>query len=253
MPKTTLPSELSDVPIISAVFEIRFGADVTVPLGDLLPGLLFTDLSSRYPSLESMPFADVPRALRSQTPDYQYQAIRRLSGQTGAVMFADQSMVVEVIRPYPGWRVFSNQIMEVLASLKKYQQLLGTIRRCSLRYINVLSQEKFGDGLTPLKVALKIADFDLAASGMQLRVEIPHDTDLLSVLSLVTSAQAGLLGQNPDPSLYGLVVDVDTMRRNPPRFWENYPGILEKVHETGKTVFFSVLTEHTLTLLGPKS
>jgi uncharacterized protein (TIGR04255 family) len=244
--QSTLPVKLRDVPIIDAVFEIRFRANV--PISSLLPGLLFSQLDGKK-EISKLPAGDIPEPMRAIDPNLYYAPYIRLSWERFNVNIGDRSCSVGCLLPYPGWTEFKKAVLKIDELISK-TQLLIAIERMSLKYTNIIPNS--------IGNAADIADFDLRlgskdAKNVQfhLRAEIP-DGEVLHVTQLASQGAATLI----DGAVReGTVIDIDTVRissmtEQPEQFFAKLSERLEALHLRTKSMFFSLMKPETVAKLG---
>ena len=132
-----MPKKLRKSPLLEALFEVRF-----VPLvegaGDVLPGLIFGRLRSKYARVEQLPAAAVPRTVERVRRALVYQASHRLHGSNGASIQVGDRVAAVSTTAYPGWEVFRSMVLELLGVLRE-TSLVKVVERFSFRYINMLA------------------------------------------------------------------------------------------------------------------
>jgi uncharacterized protein (TIGR04255 family) len=241
-----LPAKLRDVPIIDAVFEVRFSANL--PMSSLLPGLLFGQLEGNK-EISKLPAGEIPEPMRSMDPNLQYAPYISLSWGRFRVNIGDRSFSVSCLLPYPGWTEFKKAI-EKINILVGHTDLLVRIERMSLKYTNVIP--------TSVGTAAEIADFDLrlgpkeAKNGLfHIRAEI-QDGDIVHVVQLAPRGAATL---GDGSMVEGTVFDIDSVQANsaaeaPTQFFSHLAERVEALHLKTKTMFFSLLKPNTIEKLG---
>lgn len=241
-----LPLRLEGDTISEVVFEIRFEPAVA-DTADLLPGLLFPSLKSTYPKLIRLPAAEIPAQLRQQQPNLMYRALHALQGRRKRVMVGDRVIGLSVNRPYPGWSGLTNLIHEVLEAAKT-TSAISRIERAALRYTNVIRLRDNLADLSPLKLRFELGPFQHRGDGTKLRAEISHN-ECLGVVQVIANATV----TTPEgDSMSGLVLDIDVHATDDlGNFWADSTPIIERLHQTEKEIFFGLLTEESITQLGP--
>ncbi|MCW2218301.1 uncharacterized protein (TIGR04255 family) [Bradyrhizobium japonicum] len=235
------------MPIVDAVFEIRFSAGV--PISSVLPGLLFSKLEGSKQIIR-LPTADIPEQMRLMDPNLQYAPILRIVWGTFNVNIGDRSCSVGCNLPYPGWTEFKRAILQINQFVGE-TNLLAAIERMALKYTNIIP--------TSVGSSADIADYDLrlgskdAKNGLfHVRAEI-IDGEYLHLTQLASKGAATL----PDGTTLceGTVIDIDTMRQNfsnnqPTKFFSMLPEALDALHLRTKAMFFSLLKPETIRMMG---
>lgn len=242
-----MPAKLRKSPLLEALFEVRF-VPVVEGAGDVLPGLIFGSLRSKYPRVEQLPAAGVPRAIRASQEALIYQASHRLHGSGGASIQLGDRLGAVSTTSYPGWAGFRSMILELVGALGA-TGLIKTVERFSFRYINVLTTSGDGKQLPLLNLNVELVGRSPDERGFLLRTELGSG-DITSTVQIAPNATAK--GPN-NVEISGLLVDIDTVVKSPGSTFANEPAPdLEKAHRVVKETFFSLLTKETLTGLGPE-
>ncbi|MER9939026.1 TIGR04255 family protein [Mesorhizobium sp. M0011] len=248
---TKLPVALHKDPIANAVFEIRFSSDVT-GISDILPGLMFSKLRGRYDRVITLPAGEMPPALRAQLPNSEYQSVKSLVGKRTSINFAERSLVVELVRPYWGWKAFKELICEVLGTVRD-TELVSKVERCSIRYTNVLEGTGSNSVFDALNVSGTVGDFKIKEDGFHLRVETLLDDGILAIIQVANSAMVEIQDAISHVKLSGILLDVDCILSSSlDNFWQEFPDLIEMIHSGEKRVFFGMLNDKTLQAYGPK-
>lgn len=122
-------------PLVEALCDIRFEPgqewDWTIP------GLLYAQLQGEYPLKEQTEHFQV----KMEEGQVHQEATRRLrffrEDKTALVQVGQDTLVVNCLRPYPGWKGFRPMLV---AALEKYKAVAAPagVSGCALRYINRL-------------------------------------------------------------------------------------------------------------------
>jgi uncharacterized protein (TIGR04255 family) len=244
---TKLPVKLKDVPIVDAMFELRFKA--AVPASSVLPGYLFSGLEGEK-QVQRLPTAELPEAMRNLDINLQYAPHIRIIWERFTILVSDRSFGVSCLLPYPGWSSFKKAIVQVsgvIASTK----LLIEVERMSLKYTNIFPYS-LGKAREIVEFDLKLGTKDVRDGLFHVRAEI-SDGD---ALHLVQIAPQGLASLVDGSSREGTVIDIDTIRNNedkvdPTKSFEHLPQRLDDLHLKTKAIFFSFLKAAAIEKLGP--
>lgn len=238
-----LPKALKNSPLVEALFEVRFDATVEAA-GDLLPGLLY----GRYkPKAEpsALQLANFPRELRSQDPALRYAPLHRLQAGSAVLQVGDHVAALSHTEHYPGWRGFRQEIHDMVDHLAS-TELIASIERFSLRYINVLSVPE-GSQLAAINGEFRIGGSPIPEPGFLLRYEVRRD-DMVTIVQL--KAQANI--ERPKRAT-GLILDLDAICP----FTGNMSAAgmadqLDRLHDWQRSLFFrELLTEDAVNNLEP--
>lgn len=242
-----LPKRLRKEPIIEAIWQAQF--DSGPGIGDVLPGILFTELRKSHPTLQlrRLPSADIPAAIAQIDPNLRFTPKMLMEEPGGSFIWqvGDRVITLNCRRPYAGWARFKDAVL-AYTRIVEGSGLISQPQRHSLRYIDLLTEE-LADDLSVLKVGMNIGDA-VIRNRAQMRVELPH-ADCLHVVQIATGAQVNLSG----PPLAGTIVDMETLPTTPPSDWEAVRATLDALHDYSKELFFrQVLTEASLLRLDPE-
>jgi uncharacterized protein (TIGR04255 family) len=241
-----MPTKLGKTPLLQAIFEIRF-TPLVPAAGDILLGLLYNSLKSEYPEVLPLPMASIPRQLREQEPNLQFQASHRLSSGNTSIQVGDRVASLSTTR-YPGWNTFRPKAVALMKSLTE-TGIVGAVDRFSFRFINVIEATERENQLAFLNARFEIFGRTLVERGFQVRIEL-EESGLTTVVQIATRTTA----QSPTGhQVSGLLIDMDTIREDPPlEFTATPDGFLEEAHSILKRDFYSLITEATLKRLAPE-
>jgi uncharacterized protein (TIGR04255 family) len=142
--------------------------------------------------------------------------------------------------PYPGWKVFKQEILDALAAIIS-TGAIETIGRMGLRYVNVFA----GDVTEELTLKVK-SEVTYDTKAVSMRMTVDHG-GLMNNISINNEA---LVGEKKDQT--GTVVDIDTFINLNMSISEwDYPKMLENMHDAEKFIFFASLDKSLLQRLNP--
>lgn len=244
-----LPISLKVVPIVESTFEIRFSS-AQDHAADLLPGMLFRELKSRFPRLAQLPASQVPRAIRNAEPSFAYQPQHVLEGESERVLIGDRVVALSVARPYPGWTKFHDGIKSLLAALAG-TDLVSQVERFSLRYTNLVSVGRDPSDLSPFRISLQLDDFRLRGPGTQIQAEIEKD-GFVTVVQILTDTTVSTRTPRETLTDTGVMIAVDTIKlAGLSGRVADVHGEIDQMHVVEKGIFFGLLQPKTLEALGP--
>ena len=241
-----VPIKLERDPILEAVFELRFQAEVP-SISDLLPGLLYPKLKDRFKTPERLPGAGIPKEILEFNPSLLYQPRIRLMSDQCSIYVGDKSLVVSCTKPYLGWSEFKPLLLDVLQQLQK-TDLISTIERFSLKYVNVLEAKELKDQFNFIRLSAQLGSYDLTNYLISVISEIKAD-GLVNLIEIKSGTTATTTAK-PQGVAVGLYLSIDTIYMTPEAFWDKSEQHLEKVHSKEKQIFFDLLTEETTKNLG---
>jgi uncharacterized protein (TIGR04255 family) len=238
----SLRRKLKTVPISEAIFDIRFTC------GDL-PELVVGVLAPRWKgwAAQRLPVAEIPSAIRKVDPNLQFQPVIefRSPDHPRIVRLSDQSVSYHALAPYPGWSMWSPELIGVIDFVFSVLENFSAIR-LGLRYINVLSPTHFVADIRSL-------NFSASVGGAPLDVPLNlnyQEKDGDERLGIVRIASKEFI-VNQSPAELVAVIDVDVF--TPTNFQTNLPtkakSWLEEAHEFEKRQFFRLLDEALISKL----
>lgn len=248
MPDTRLPRRLASPTVEEAVFEVRF-TPVSDSVVSLLPGILFSQLSSLYTKHVALPLASVPQVLKDQNPELKYtQQIRLLSEGVFSLFVGDCVAGASTMAPYPGWDAFQERIVEFINVLKQ-SRLIRVVERVSFKYVNILPLPA-GQQLAALQASVVISGKPAPEEGFRLRTEY-NDAQYKRVVEIFTNA---VIAQVDGSQKQGLYVGLDAIRALPPGAGTGQltSELAKSVHDEAKRLFFGVITPAMRDSLGPE-
>lgn len=241
-----IPLKLKKEPLLEAVWEIRFTLK-NPSADDLLPGLLSKDFLERYKNIVKLPTTDIPDAIIENVPNLRYLPKIRLEADNQAIQIGRHSISLSCRRPYPGWKMFSKDILS-LANAVQNTGLIDKIERYSLKYVDLI--EILPTNLNCLNLNLNIKKIRIVTQPMQLRAEIIED-DMSHIIGITSPAEVVNPGESEKHR--GVLVDIDTIKQlDEKSSLSDLKISLNKLHLASKKMFFSLLTQETLNKLEPE-
>lgn len=247
MSKNPLPTRLGKEPLIDAVFEVRF--TTTISAADILPGYLRSKLGGDV-RIERLPISSLPSEVREQDPNLANQPLVRMFWKNFIIVMGDKSLGVACVVPYPGWAVFRAVILELVTHLVG-ADIVGTIERFSLKYVDILEMETSVGVAEWLNLSLDVGGYKLKDRPFQLHIEIPRESFAHALLIGAPAKAQTLDGKVRE----GTILSVDTFSLGELPSFEQFvnelPGRIEALHEQNKQMFFDCLTPAAIDKLEP--
>jgi uncharacterized protein (TIGR04255 family) len=245
-----IPKRLNKEPLIEAIWQVQFEPKEGLPVGDLLPGILYAALKVDYPNLQlhRLPTADIPAPVAQIDPNLRFTAKYRMEEPGSPFLFqvGDRIVTMNCRKPYAGWTVFKERILKLLGVVEG-SGLVPVPLRHSLRYIDLLTLNPAPD-LKALQVQFQIGQWGLQNRPLQMRVELP-DEGCEHVVQIATPAEANL----PEGKLQGSVIDLETLPNRPPGSWQDVRTQIDQIHDRSKAVFYQqLLTADAIALMEPE-
>lgn len=239
------PAKLTTIPILEAIFEVRF-SPVTEGAGDVLVGLLYSGFPD-YSKVIALPAAAIPREARDRDPNLRYQPSHQLAGEKNRIQIGDRVVSLSEGAPYGGWGTLRSQILTLIAAVKA-TKLVGGVERYSLKYVNLIEAE-VGKQLSRINGKFEVAGAPASEQGFRFRTELVSD-GFTSIVEIIPGAVVQIAA--PASSKSGILVQVDVVRMSSVEdIWQDAQPRLEELHRKAKTLFFSILTKDTIDSLGP--
>ena len=245
-----IPTRLNKEPLIEAIWQAQFEPKDGLPVGDLLPGILYSALKVDHPNLQlhRLPTADIPAPVAQIDPNLRFSAKYRMEEPGSPFLFqvGDRIVTMNCRKPYAGWSAFKEKILK-LVDVIEISSLVPTPLRHSLRYIDLLCLDP-APSLKALQANFKIGQWSLENRPIQMRVEIP-DGDCNHVIQIAPPAEANL----PEGRLQGSVIDLETFASTQPTSWQDVRTQIDQIHDRSKAVFYQqLLTADAIALMEPE-
>lgn len=244
-----LPKKLLQEPIVDAVCEIR--VTTNVDLHTVLPGVLFTQLSSRVERIEQLPANAIPEQLRLGQPELALAPMMKIHLGGYFVLVGARNVLVSPRLPYRGWEDYRRQILEVFRLLLK-QSFVKGVERYSIKYMNLIERAELRDQFSLLDWDIRIGSHRLDSHATAVRVEV-HSDRFVTILQLATGITAEIV--EPRATKQGCLVDVDTVCQSHMEdlasFGDSLEGNLNDLRRQNKAMFFDCLRDETIASLGP--
>jgi uncharacterized protein (TIGR04255 family) len=242
-----IPVKLRKEPLFEAVWEIRF-TGTKAGVADLLPGLIFKELSGKYSNIVKLPAANIPDPIVESDPKLKYMPKIRIENGNQAVQIGEHAVSLSCKRPYSGWSVFSTDIRNLARAISQ-TGLVKRLDRFSLKYMDLITLNQ-PIGLECLDVDIRLGQHAIEERPVQFRTEIVEG-DLVHIIQIVAPARVALAGNEND--MRGVLLDIDTIKTTSGEdSWEVLSRRLDDVHLSCKKMFFSLMTPETIAKLEPE-
>ena len=236
-----LPIRLNPTPIAEATIELRITATSSV---EAMIGLLYSKLITILPELTRLPASLFPTQVPQKDPNLIYLAHYTFSKANLQTRIGPKVIAFVNIEPYVGWVDFSAFVGEMVQKIRELG-LVQTVDRIGLRYVN-LFKERILDKINFELVANKVPIVDQPT---YLRTEF-RDRDRVQLVQIAnevdvrTSTYAGQASLLDIDCSYNVQLEAET-------FFDSYRSVLEELHESEKSRFFSLLTPEFLERFHP--
>lgn len=245
-----IPKRLKKEPLIETIWQLQFDSPNA---GEVLPGLLFTNLQKQYPNLqiERLPAAEIPSVIGQIDPNLRFAAKVRIRDTKSPLVWqvGDRVLTVNCGKPYIGWDNFFKNIDFVIKLIEESRLITGPMNH-SLRYIDLITLDKAPD-LSSIQLEVKIGSYSVKNLPLQIRVEIPRENDrkITHILQVFAPAQVHIhnVAEN------GTLIDIETTVVEQPTKWEDLRSDLAVLHNEAKQFFFEhILSKETIEKLEPE-
>lgn len=245
-----IPKRLKKEPLIEAIWQAQFEPKEGLPVGDLLPGILYSALKVDYSNLQlhRLPIADIPAPVAQFDPNLRFSAKYRMEEPGSPFLFqiGDRVVSMNCRKPYTGWAAFKEKILKLVDVIES-SGLVPVPMRHSLRYIDLLMLDPAPD-LKALQVQFRIGQWSLENRPLQMRVEA-SDEGFNHVIQIATPAIANL----PEGKLQGSVIDLETFSSAKLDSWQDVREQIDPAHDRSKAVFYQqLLTAEAIDLMEPE-
>jgi uncharacterized protein (TIGR04255 family) len=237
-----LPKKITPCPIIEAVVEIRFSTSVPP---DAIFGIVYEGFKDFFPNKPiDLPILQLPVQIRNSDPNLIYKPHYRFEDKNILLQIGPRTISIVNTNEYVGWAIFSPKIRECCNKMESLK-VIEERTRFGLRYINFFEGQNVFDRL----------NLDISIEGKKViddktSINIRRKADEFdNILKLSNSTRLQRNGNVMDGSL----IDIDIFcGENGTPLSNDIEAILEKAHNTEKTVFFGLLKAEFLNNLNPE-
>lgn len=236
----SIPDKLAVDGIVEALLEVRFE---TSGLPELVIGQLANVSKWKGHTPVRLPAADIPAPIRSLDKGVRFQPLIQLNGADGhdVVKIGEHVISRHALVTYPGWEAFRPRLVEVLQTL--FQQVADfRPTRLGFRYINLLNDRHYIDGLQSLDLSVSVADSQLHEPfNLNFR---RRPTDAHDIMMRIASPEF-VTSSTTD---FKVLIDVDVFTEASAALvdLESCLAWLDDAHILLKKAFFELLREETI-------
>jgi uncharacterized protein (TIGR04255 family) len=174
----------------------------------------------------------------------------RINWDNFLILIGDTSLGVACKMPYLGWIKFSKRIVK-LVELLRDTEIVQTIERYSLRYVDVIEGETLAEQIQRINMDFRVGSHTVKEETFSVRLEIPHD-DFINVIQIAAPATF----TKPDGQVRnGILVAIDSICNyqtgDLSKFTNELPTRLNAIHVENKKMFFDCLKPETVEYLEP--
>jgi uncharacterized protein (TIGR04255 family) len=235
-----LPTRISPCPIVEAVLEIRFITEVPWML---IPGLLSTLISDKYPKTVDLPLSQMPDAIRREEPHLVYQPLIQFVGDPFTIQLGPRMLSLVSNKEYPGWTPIFEQLKWLLQHVKT-AGFIAEGERIGLRYIDFFQMDLFQ------KLTLRVNSDGQSVEGAEMNLTTTFVQEgFLSKLIIANNALVKTQGRANKGSVFDLDIALNAGDFD---LFENGLDRFQKAHQINKEVFFGLLRPEFLASLNPE-
>jgi uncharacterized protein (TIGR04255 family) len=235
-----LPRKISPCPIVEAVVELRFTANIP---HDAVFGVLYNALREYYGKVEGLPILQLPEALRIKDPNLIYKPTHKLSNSNFALQVGPKVVTLSNINEYIGWNDFYVKILELFKIINKLQ-IINKSELLLLRYIDFFEKNIYDN----LNLQISLSGSPLSSLSKNVNTEIQENS---YIHTLRISDKAVI--EMGTKKLTGSIIDITTqLNLNEIAFFNSCGNILNNIHKKQKELFFKLLKEEFILSLNPE-
>jgi uncharacterized protein (TIGR04255 family) len=236
-----LPKKISPEPIIESVCELRFDLNI---IPDVVFGIFYNSLKSKYPNIEKLPILQIPDAIRLNDPKFKNKPHYKIFNDVFNVQIGPSVCSVSKRNDYPGWEVFLEEIMYVFNEIKNLK-IINKVNRFGLRYIDFFEKVNIFE-----KINLNLTINNEPKIKNNQSITVLEEINDFNLLLQISNNAIQVKGSD---KIKGSIFDVDIVLRNiDDSFFSNLNNILENAHLKSKEYYFSMLKSDFLKSLNPE-
>ncbi len=241
-----IPSKLNIVPILEAIYEIRF--DTSSP-EETNTGIIYNCFKSEFnEDVESFPIMNLPSKVRNSDKNLMYQPFQRMKSKDGnfVLQYGQRQLSLHCVDySYDVFKNFNSKITEVTKRLIDLN-IVSKVNRVGLRYTDFLSNETIPKyTFDKLNISVDIANMNRGENfscSTYFRGKVAnHKTQIHNTIEI----------EHKDTKKVGDIIDLDSFVFEEKINLDEINKIINEIHEEQKEIFFGILGDEVTTLLGP--
>lgn len=235
-----IPRKINPCPIIEAIVEIRFEANIPP---DAVFGMIYNEFKTEYPKLEKLPILQLPEALRTNDPNLKYQPYYKLINQNYLMQIGPHVLSIININDYVGWNILSSKINDSFSKIEKLG-IISKASRLGIRYINFFEVDIFEN----INLEFFLAGSPLVSEQITFRGTL-RTGEFLSNLQILNKGNVSV----KNVTKFGSIIDIDTYYQDEKdNIFSHLSELLELGHQEEKELFFKLLKEEFLQRFNPE-
>lgn len=235
-----IPKNIRKCPITEAIVEIRFAPNID---RSAVFGILYNNLRNSYHSSpQKLPILELPDHIRANDPSLMYSPYYRLQKDNLLCHIGPDVFGTIAEESYPGWEVFSKEILSNIDYLRK-SDVVERIERVGIRYINFFSSNVLDD----IELVISITDEVLSSVDTTIVTSI-EKSNYISRVEISGNRTRNVEGRSD----VGTLIDIDTVYNGDvTNFFEDAEEIIKEGHLVEKEIFFNLLKNDFIESLNP--
>lgn len=238
-----VPTKLKIVPILEAIFEIRFD---TMRPEDTNVGVIYNEFQDDFHNVESLPILSIPQEIRAKDEAIKYQPHQKMVSKDGNYLLQYGQRQISLHRINYSYDVFDNFSGKIVDLVKRVQKLniINTVNRIGLRYTDFLDDSIDGYHFDDLNINVDIAGMgrgkELICSTVFEGKRSTHKTKIYNNVKI----------NHNEKEKFGDLIDIDSFLGSSITL-DKVRGELGEIHNEQKEIFFGLLGDKVTNLLGP--
>jgi uncharacterized protein (TIGR04255 family) len=227
-----VPISISPCPIIDAVIEVRFVANIDQ---NAVFGLLYNAIKEDYPGkVETQNVAN----LQPGKTEIVTSQVHKISNGQYVVQIGHNVLSISSYPEYTGWTNFHNAATNFLNKVHNVG-IISEVNRVGMRFINFFEKDIFKN----VNLKTFINNNEITYKNTQFKTEMTHEHSI-STLAIANSVEI--------KNTFGSIIDIDTFQtKNLGQFFDCKEEILTEMHNNEKELFFSLLKSEFIESLNP--
>jgi uncharacterized protein (TIGR04255 family) len=230
-----LPTALKNPPLVEAVVEIRFDAEVP---DDVVAAMVWSALKDDYENFKPNAMHNIPSAVRSKDPNLMYLPDFTLDNKVSRIDVGAKSFVFR-LKKYSQWDDFISVLGDTFEKVRN--NIKPRIQRIGLRYVNKLELDLFTGNR--VEVSIKFSGIELSDQDTVVRTTFVDGDVKIAVVCASQREKQGWVSY----------IDIDAFVESQEILNSKDLVVLLNVsHEALKKKFFSILSQEYIQELGPE-
>lgn len=236
-----LPLSVEACPIIDALIELRFVAEVNP---NAVFGLIYGVLLPAYSgTIQNLPILQLPEAVRNSDPALKYKPLYRILNKDVIIQIGPDVLSISSPLPYIGWERFKSHVVNIIRLISG-ANIIKQVIRLGHRYINFFDV----DMLPNITMSFQMTE-GYSIQNLQITTQVKDS----SFENTIQFSNSSVMNINMPNERKGSIIDIDTFRDYPDNsFLNNVDKEIEDAHQSEKTLFFSLLKNDFVETLNPR-